>query len=105
MQTKITQDSEKYNGWTNYATWRVNLEIVDGMDDEWNEKEGRYFGSIRDLADHIKDSAIEAVEGYGDVKAGFAHDYAMAFLADVNWYEIATNVSVNYPHLLVAKQN
>ena len=24
--------SEKYNGWTNYATWRVNLEIFDGMD-------------------------------------------------------------------------
>ena len=20
----------KYNGWTNYATWRVNLEIFDG---------------------------------------------------------------------------
>ena len=20
-----------YNGWTNYATWRVNLEIFDGM--------------------------------------------------------------------------
>ena len=24
----------KYNGWTNYATWRVNLEIFDGMDFE-----------------------------------------------------------------------
>jgi hypothetical protein len=22
----------KYNGWTNYATWRVNLEIFDGID-------------------------------------------------------------------------
>jgi hypothetical protein len=21
---------ETYNGWTNYATWRVNLEIFDG---------------------------------------------------------------------------
>ena len=21
-----------YNGWTNYATWRVNLEVFDGMD-------------------------------------------------------------------------
>lgn len=29
----------KYNGWTNYATWRVNLEMFDGMQidplDEW----------------------------------------------------------------------
>ena len=22
----------KYNGWTNYATWRVNLEMIDGSD-------------------------------------------------------------------------
>jgi hypothetical protein len=22
----------KYNGWTNYATWRVNLEMFDGFD-------------------------------------------------------------------------
>ena len=24
----------KYNGWTNYETWRVNLEIFDGFDRE-----------------------------------------------------------------------
>ena len=28
-----TNDSDKrYNGWTNYATWRVNLEMFDGID-------------------------------------------------------------------------
>jgi hypothetical protein len=25
----------KYNGWTNYATWRVNLEMFDGAN--WND--------------------------------------------------------------------
>ena len=25
-------NDKTYNGWTNYATWRVNLEIFDGMD-------------------------------------------------------------------------
>ena len=24
--------NDTYNGWTNYATWRVNLEIFDGLD-------------------------------------------------------------------------
>ena len=24
--------NEKYNGWTNYATWRVNLEIIEDID-------------------------------------------------------------------------
>ena len=25
---------EKHNGWTNYATWRINLEIIDGIEIE-----------------------------------------------------------------------
>jgi hypothetical protein len=34
----------KYNGWTNYATWRVNLEMFDGAN--WNDY---YIGQIRSL--------------------------------------------------------
>ena len=26
--------NEKYNGWTNYATWRIHLEIWDGYETE-----------------------------------------------------------------------
>jgi len=26
--------TDSYNGWTNYATWRVNLEMFDGATDE-----------------------------------------------------------------------
>ena len=26
--------SEKHNGWTNYATWRINLEVIDGIEFE-----------------------------------------------------------------------
>ena len=29
---------KKYNGWTNYATWRVNLEMFHDLDqDGWND--------------------------------------------------------------------
>ena len=28
----MNDNYEKYNGWTNYATWRVNLEFFDGDD-------------------------------------------------------------------------
>ena len=24
--------NKEYNGWTNYATWRINLEIIDGIE-------------------------------------------------------------------------
>ena len=26
----MTTNDTTYNGWTNYATWRVNLELLDG---------------------------------------------------------------------------
>lgn len=64
----------KYNGWTNYATWRVNLEMFDGTD-----------------LTYTPESAKEFVEEiiYSTTQDGVARDYAIAFLSDVNWYEIA----------------
>ena len=67
----------KYNGWTNYATWRVNLEMFDGY-----EHEGESMS-----ADDYKFMAIEYLEADGT--AGIAFDYAMAFIDNVNWHEIA----------------
>ena len=25
-------DTQKHNGWTNYATWRIHLELFDGQE-------------------------------------------------------------------------
>jgi hypothetical protein len=63
-----------YNGWTNYATWRVNLEMFDGSDQFWSADSAREY-----VEEMIIDSTPE----------GVARDYALAFLSDVNWYEIA----------------
>jgi hypothetical protein len=66
-----------YKGWTNYATWRVNLEIFDGGNwDKYTADDLRQF-----VEDHIE-----------SVSEGLARDYAMAFLQDVNWEEIATHL-------------
>ena len=76
--------NDKCNGWTNYATWRVNLEIFDGIDlrdMDWHKLD-RY-----DLADVLKEYAHELIEM--DAREGLALDYARAFMADVNWREIA----------------
>ena len=80
-----------YNGWTNYATWRVNLEIFDGM-------------SPRDVTDTRDVEAYElgqAMKEYAELimedrATGLALDYALAFMADVNWYEIATHKIEEY---------
>jgi hypothetical protein len=66
-----------YNGWTNYATWRINLEIFDGGN--WD----RY--SADDLKEYVTDYLEQD-------SSGLALDYALAFISEVNWHEIAKSL-------------
>ena len=91
-------ESKEYNGWSNYATWRVNLEIIDGFD--WDETEQR-FSDLRDLTGYIKDTVETCVFSDTDIsKRSLVSDYADAFLQDVNYHEIAEKVAENYPNLI-----
>ena len=78
-----------YNGWTNYATWRLNLELFDGASESYNMRQNTY-----DLSLELKDYATEAIEASSS--EGLARDYALAFLSDVNWYEIAEKMMEEY---------
>ena len=64
----------KYNGWTNYATWRVNLELFDGMDGPMDA------AWCREYAEDVIEQTTED---------GIGRNYALAFLSEVNWHEIA----------------
>lgn len=74
----------KYNGWTNYATWRVNLEYFDNYD-------------VATLSNDVYEASQclqNDLESYIDeiTPDGLAKDYALAFINDVNWYEIAEHL-------------
>ena len=66
-------ENNTYNGWANYATWRIYLEWFDG-------------DSSGD-ADYLREYVEEALECSCDNETTLS--YAMAFLSDVNWNEIA----------------
>ena len=74
------KDNKEYNGWTNYATWRVMLELFEIHTSEDNLN-----------ADSCKELAEDIVED----NARLAQDYANAFLDEVNWYEIADAINEN----------
>ena len=78
-----------YNGWTNYATWRVNLEIFDGEQDNFDLTQDAYH-----LGSDLKSYAEELIDITSD--EGLARDYALAFLSDVNWGEIAQHLIEAY---------
>jgi len=79
--------TEKYNGYTNYATWRVNLEIVEQIDIEFAVEEDLRFD-----ADMVKEWVEYAV--FGDEDPGnLMSSYADSFLSEVNYYELASDLN------------
>ena len=80
-----------YNGWTNYATWRVNLEIIDGIDARAMWPREARDDDAYSLSQQLEEYVDEVVSGYGEVE-GLALDYARSFLSGVNWYEIAEHI-------------
>lgn len=96
--TKIKRND--YNGWTNYATWRVNLEIIDGtkfVKEDITSSEDKL--TIRDIADFLQDMVDDVISQDGELE-GLAIDYARAFCNDVNYYEIAQHLVENNSALL-----
>ena len=75
-------ESTKYNGWTNYATWRINLEIIGDIEFE-----------TRQTADDLKEIVESVVLDQLPKECWLAHDYAVAFIDQVNFYEIAEHVN------------
>lgn len=84
--TLTQENNEKYNGWTNYATWRINLEIFDGYDPDGQKVDHE---SVKEYAEQTIFYSSDAVL----VRPSLLEDYASAFISDVNWYEIAEHIN------------
>lgn len=97
-----------YNGWTGngsresaYATWRIMLEIVDdivnvdpdGFRSRWDERP-----SVIDLAESLKEEVRELVCGEDYHAEQLVTQYALAFLDEVSWYEIAEHILADWPN-------
>jgi hypothetical protein len=78
-----------YNGYTNYATWRIKLELLDGIDPSLLG-----FDDVYDFAEYLKDFVDDSLAM--SAPQGFALDYARAFVDEVNWREIARSLMEAY---------
>jgi hypothetical protein len=81
---------EKYNGWTNYWTWKWALEMLDENFIREMIAEGNY-SDIYDLSKYLKEEAEELLSI--ESPAGWIDGFMTAVLSEINWYEIAENVS------------
>tara|TARA_B110000305_G_scaffold240002_1_gene309315 strand:+ start:1832 stop:2212 length:381 start_codon:yes stop_codon:yes gene_type:complete len=84
----------KHNGWTNYATWRINLEMIGDQEFHRDEayidecKNGDTYKLSLAMQDYVLDSLSS--------DDSLTYDYACAFVAEVNFYEIAEHIISDY---------
>jgi hypothetical protein len=82
----------KYNGWNNYATWRIHTDILNGY--QWDENEDICVDLLKVIVENCVFENTRAV--------GLIVDYADLFLNDVDWEEL---VEVYQADRLISKLN
>lgn len=90
-------EDTKYNGWTNYETWRVALEMCDFEMEELTQIIENEASDVIDLMNYLKQHVGDILEGEanGDFNS-FSYNYASAFTSRVNFHEIATHLFDSY---------
>ena len=94
-------DTKKYNGWTNYANWRIALEMFDGYTAEDLDPHNKRVTAqtTKNCVEQYIEDTTRWYEGRynkeGRNGEGLQHisAWANAFLADVNWQEIADHLN------------
>ena len=87
MTSNYADGTQGYNGWSNYATWRINLEIID--DYAASLVGEQTFPDVGTLAEAMAEMVDEVLTECGTVPTSLLLDYARAFVSDVNFHEIA----------------
>lgn len=87
----MNNEDKTYNGWRNYATWRIQLELVD---DYINSMLVDEDGEIEEVTpSQLEDYVDECLTNFGEIENGIALDYARSFVSDVDWYELAEHAN------------
>lgn len=88
-------EKEGYNGWRNYTTWRVNLELFSDMDFT-----GERFESVYALSEYLKNYVYEFIEGVRDDNDFLVSGWASAFVSEVDFYEITQAIVRDNPEII-----
>ena len=94
IHLRINMDTQKYNGWTNWATWMVNLhfdscfftdgEVEAGVFDDMDKDDIRCY-----VASWIQEYVESYLDDVVDNDNIFVQDLIFGTMQDVDWHDIA----------------
>lgn len=93
-------DDQKYNGWTNHATWAANL-WLDGSDlDSFGFDPSRYDSEPDDrlMTSYLADAIKEYIDEFDPLadKCDMYSDLLSAAIRSINFYELAEHYVADY---------
>jgi len=81
----------RHNGFANYATWRVKVDVFKDFDlDDWCLDMLDIVELAGWMLDHVREIIEEAAQ------PGLARHYAIYFIAEVDWQELAQTARDEY---------
>lgn len=84
---------KRVNGWSNYATWKINLEILGDLNFD-------YTVQPSELKEIVEDCVFTNPNTSNIPR--LVEDYARSFLADVDYIELATTYNEDYKQNTIA---
>jgi len=84
---KMTTGTATFHGWTNYATWRVNIELLDTC--EYDDVTAET--NVEELSKRLQQSTFDYIDESCSDRT-LVYGWANAFVEQVNFYEIAAHI-------------
>lgn len=81
-------ENKRYNGWANYETWRINLEWFDDISTMQEIFEIGHSTKWQALADDLRQYVEDGLACDNES----TESYALSFVSNVNFYEIADHL-------------
>ncbi len=78
-----TTTMERYNGWTNYATWLFYLHHSEDVENWYQDADGKVTAS--DLQSYFEEMYQDLIDGIANI---YITDVILGELRDVDWREI-----------------
>lgn len=88
----MAASKDYYNGWATYATWRVKLEMLDGItlsDIGFRNSDSSSY-SVYLIARHLEDYVEQII--IDTTPEGIGRDYALALVDQVDFDQIAEHM-------------